>query len=1212
MIRYRAVAHPIAYGSRQSNNRAILTILLVWFISCCVGAPIFLGLNNTQNRDHSVCVLNHDAFIFWSSIASFYVPCCVMVGLYSRIFLAIRSRAKKAIQAANPTDNQQANNDNCSKNNKLTDAADPIRVKANTTTITATTTTTTSTNNNQATCDEANKVISLHKQNRPPALILTTNTSVDLHDQDIRLQSNEQEKQEINGIATNKSNSITGRQNSIAIRDSEDIEDFDDDDDEEDDADDDDGDSDEDDHFAIESKRNKNNNMSCSPSMLINNGYANNIKLSSGSIMSFKQQQLQTERLAKNSTSSSVVAGSFRGFSRLSRRLKHSFSQIKRNSVPKQTINLQNDIDLKLQISIKLIKSSYHQQQSDEKSDDSFASYCLQNAIFSIEQNLQPPKLTSMQTERRANEFITAFVSAQLVGKLANEGDTNILEIIKSNDGSIDCKLSMQQIANSPAPNQNSNLNLETECNSLAAKLDNLPRGNKTTKYALITLNCNNIDLIIYQKSSKNCLMCNCNIVSDSNELNRVKSAIFCMTTNESDGWITINSDDKQKIQLFNVENNFLNENNDLNLLTLFRWNREDFDYICNDLQGKQATLIQFKCNSLNCIEEKDDKNCDNNNNIQNFDTYKICDNCKANNRAIIIEYTQVEQFKSIDSKTTTSSDGQNDDHNENNKLEKIQLSCTHCYHLLPNRNLLTNKTSSNLDLDSKDLENGQQRQQIKEDKVIGDICKGIMECENALLGEKQLNSAKIEWIGQKLCHEKSHKAKMALESPQSSASECHSSTTSSAASSTNSSHNLNSTSHSTSSSSSQITLSSPTNINCELRNKHKPIKIINNNNNNTRENCHQTGGKSFCNNSSLVGSPSCSMVFMSDSEPSCINQMDCLDSKGKTCLARVAGAMQKETNNCRLASSMSIEGANQMDQLDHECCCLNDRQILQNSITTNHVIAKNDKQSQQASCLNNNKMNICDGQTLLQIENNQKKSNVAQHLTSLASQLNNSNKKSGEKQAGNFDDHATNLDTNFKAPRSNQREMSSVGLNGLDLNNSRITYSSDFIEKSINNTTTCTLGEKSSSQLGPNSPTPTMSMSISAKHNNDQAQSKSKQQQQQQQLLHSQGTRTAISRKRRERNAARRERKATKTLAIVMGIFLVCWSPFFTCNIIDGLFLYFYNSHFVSPQVYQLVSWIGYINSCVNPIIYTIFNMEFRRAFKRILTSGSSCFCMC
>jgi len=35
---------------------------------------------------------------------------------------------------------------------------------------------------------------------------------------------------------------------------------------------------------------------------------------------------------------------------------------------------------------------------------------------------------------------------------------------------------------------------------------------------------------------------------------------------------------------------------------------------------------------------------------------------------------------------------------------------------------------------------------------------------------------------------------------------------------------------------------------------------------------------------------------------------------------------------------------------------------------------------------------------------------------------------------------------------------------------------------------------------------------------------------------------------------------------------------------------------------LFSFFVWLGYINSFLNPVIYTIFNDEFRRAFKRLL----------
>ncbi|KOX69872.1 Dopamine receptor 1 [Melipona quadrifasciata] len=44
-----------------------------------------------------------------------------------------------------------------------------------------------------------------------------------------------------------------------------------------------------------------------------------------------------------------------------------------------------------------------------------------------------------------------------------------------------------------------------------------------------------------------------------------------------------------------------------------------------------------------------------------------------------------------------------------------------------------------------------------------------------------------------------------------------------------------------------------------------------------------------------------------------------------------------------------------------------------------------------------------------------------------------------------------------------------------------------------------------------------------------------------------------------------------------------------------------------VGLSLSKVLTWLGYSNSAFNPIIYSIFNTEFREAFKRILTKGAN-----
>ncbi|KAM8902291.1 trace amine-associated receptor 1-like [Spinachia spinachia] len=76
-------------------------------------------------------------------------------------------------------------------------------------------------------------------------------------------------------------------------------------------------------------------------------------------------------------------------------------------------------------------------------------------------------------------------------------------------------------------------------------------------------------------------------------------------------------------------------------------------------------------------------------------------------------------------------------------------------------------------------------------------------------------------------------------------------------------------------------------------------------------------------------------------------------------------------------------------------------------------------------------------------------------------------------------------------------------------------------------------------------------------------------------------------------------QKKATKTLAIIMGAFLSFWTPFFVCNIIDPFI-----SYSTPPALFKTLVWLGYLNSTVNPLIYAFFYSWFRKALK-LFTSG-------
>ena len=116
---------------------------------------------------------------------------------------------------------------------------------------------------------------------------------------------------------------------------------------------------------------------------------------------------------------------------------------------------------------------------------------------------------------------------------------------------------------------------------------------------------------------------------------------------------------------------------------------------------------------------------------------------------------------------------------------------------------------------------------------------------------------------------------------------------------------------------------------------------------------------------------------------------------------------------------------------------------------------------------------------------------------------------------------------------------------------------------------------------------------------------------------LQSQGSSNRDGRGRRFSINIVKEVKAAKTLAIVVGAFIICWFPFFTFLMISLWNLPLLQPPRVSEEALKglrgtFLYVLPAINSTLNPIIYALFNREFRSAFLRLLQrtcgSGSRC----
>lgn len=84
-------------------------------------------------------------------------------------------------------------------------------------------------------------------------------------------------------------------------------------------------------------------------------------------------------------------------------------------------------------------------------------------------------------------------------------------------------------------------------------------------------------------------------------------------------------------------------------------------------------------------------------------------------------------------------------------------------------------------------------------------------------------------------------------------------------------------------------------------------------------------------------------------------------------------------------------------------------------------------------------------------------------------------------------------------------------------------------------------------------------------------------------------------------------EAKIAATIAVITGLFVIAWLPFFVLNLIAEFCFPCLPPYPDILRLVRFVKWMHYSNSMVNPVVYAYRNGEMRKTFKRLLLA---CFC--
>lgn len=87
---------------------------------------------------------------------------------------------------------------------------------------------------------------------------------------------------------------------------------------------------------------------------------------------------------------------------------------------------------------------------------------------------------------------------------------------------------------------------------------------------------------------------------------------------------------------------------------------------------------------------------------------------------------------------------------------------------------------------------------------------------------------------------------------------------------------------------------------------------------------------------------------------------------------------------------------------------------------------------------------------------------------------------------------------------------------------------------------------------------------------------------------------------KRHKSKTENRARKALRTISFILGAFVVCWTPYHICALVEGFCRL--TSGCVNHHLFYFTYFLCYANSPINPFCYAMANQQFKKTFTRIL----------